>query len=268
MTLPWYDDAGLPKFDNPPVVEAAMAVEFAPLSGLNDQALNRLQKSWLDRYPDLEDHPGTPATPLNSDGAMMFNIAGPGGPRRIWASGRGNGLLVQTQNDRLILNWRKQFSREPYPYFAVLKTEFEKLWDEMGVFIDGDGLLPRSPTLAEYTYVNAVPIEPGESFGEVVLLLGVPAAAVPGTESFTRFQFIRDFKIAEGHPFDGQVFIQGEPQLYGTTRHLVFTVTARVLIGGRPEGPIAGVEAAHALASHTFASIITEEKKAAWGHQS
>jgi uncharacterized protein (TIGR04255 family) len=268
VTLPWYDYATLPKFDHPPVVEAAIAVEFAPLTGLNNAALNRLQKAWTEKFPDLEDRPGTPPTPLHSDGEILFNVTGPDSPRRIWAAGRGNGLLVQTQNDRLILNWRKQFSRGPYVGFDALKSEFSILWEQMGDFVDGEGLLSRSPTLAEYTYVNAVPIEPGESFNQVVLLLGGSGNDVPGSESFTRFQFIRDVAIADGHPFNGQIFIQGEPQLYASSRHLVFTVTARVLVGGRPEGPLEGVVAAHALASHTFASIITPEKKAVWGHQS
>jgi uncharacterized protein (TIGR04255 family) len=264
----WYE-VPLPSFKNPPVIESALAVEFPAVTGLNPAALNRLQKVWEDRYPDLEDRPGTPPTPLHSSGEVLFNFVPQdgGGLRRIWATGRGDGRLVQTQNDRLILNWRKEASKGPYPGFNTLLPEFEKIWNEMGEFMEAAGYLPRSPALAEYTYVNAVPIAPGDSFGDVVLLLTTPGDTVPGVESFTRFQFIRDIHIKDKHPFEGQVFVQGEPQQYANKRQLVFTVTARLLVGGRPEGPIEGLKAAHRLATLTFEAVVPEEKRKAWGQQ-
>ena len=243
-----------------------MAVEFAPIEELDFFGLTRLQSRWDTRYPDLQSVPGAPPTPLHSEGEMTFQITNGEPPRRIWAAGRGDGRLVQTQNDRLILNWRKQFSSEPYPTYAVLAEEFEDLWRSFGTYLQEVDLPPLRPTLMEFTYVNGVSLDAAQSYQDVMSLVGTPKNELPGYELFTRFQFIREIRQADGHPFDGQIFIQGEPQEYNGARHLFFTVTARLAFHEGAD-PLDGLAKARGLASHTFARIITPQTQERWGKE-
>jgi hypothetical protein len=47
----------LPEFDNPPVVEVAIGVQFRPLPGLQGLNLAPLQAVWRDAYPVTQEHP-------------------------------------------------------------------------------------------------------------------------------------------------------------------------------------------------------------------
>ena len=243
-----------------------MALEYPPVPGLDFIKLGRLQSKWEDRYPEISEQPGTPPTPPHSDGEVIFQFFGPGSepPRRIWAAG-DEGRLLQSQNDRLILNWRKLTGTEVYPGYAALRTEFEQAWGDLHDYLSKSQLPEPLPTLAEYTYVNAVPLETGERIDDVVTTVVTPIDELPGEPMFARFQFIRDLTRSEEHPFDAQLHINGEPQKTEAGRRLMFTVTARVLLGERSAEPFAGLDAAHALASHTFARIVTDAKKEQWG---
>jgi uncharacterized protein (TIGR04255 family) len=261
----WYDPNGTPKFERPPVIETAAAIEFVPIEAMDSFALIRLQGVWEDRYPDLQEVPGAPQSPIRNEGALLFQV-GPGGPRRIWAAGRGDGRLVQTQNDRLILNWRKMFSSEPYPGFDTLLPEFEGLWHEEAKYLADSNLPSMTPRLSEYTYVNAVSLDTAHGYPEVVNLIGAAEEKIPGKESFTRFQFIRDVAKSDDDPFEAQIFIQGEPQDYNNAKHLLYTITARTVLA-EGDDPIEGVKAAHALADWTFAGLISEEKQTELGRE-
>ncbi len=261
----WYEDASLPKFENPPVVETAMALEFPIQESLDIFKLSRLQAEWEDRYPDVQEVPGAPPTPQWSDGAMEIQFGIGGGPRRLWATQPDTGLLVQTQNDRLILNWRKAFSRAGYPGYSALRSEYARLWSELEGFLDRSSASPVRPHLAEFTYVNVVPMAETEKVADVVTLLSSEPTEMPGEDRFARFQFIREVAASSDHPFPAQVHISGEPQPTDGGRSLVFTVTARVVLEAGSSAPIEGIDAAHALASHTFDRIIPGSKHVAWG---
>lgn len=113
--------------------------------------------------------------------------------------------------------------------------------------------------------MNVVPLVDGESISDVVALLAKDSSALPGEDRFVRFQFIREIQQSADHPYPAQVHINGEPQLIDGARSLVFTVIARAVLEAGSDDPVLGLDAAHALASHTFDRIITEGKHAAWG---
>lgn len=241
-----------------------MALEYPPITGMDYYRLTRLQSRWESRFPEISDVPGAPPTPQISNGQFMVAMGEV--PRRIWAEAPNSGLLVQTQIDRLILNWRRDQSDHAYPgYFAGLRPEYEQLWSEQAEYLDEVGLSVPRPHLAEFTYVNTVNLDPDDSIADVVTLLQRPQLELPGTDSFGRFQFIRDWSPTEEAPFAGQIHIAGEPQvLPDGMRALIFTIVARVIPQGSV-GPLESLDAAHALASHTFSRIVTESKQAQWG---
>lgn len=265
MAPSWYDPAHLPRFAHPPVVETAMGLEFAPLAGLGFINLTRLQAEWSDRYPNVIEMAGMP--PSSIDLAPQQFTFVPGLPiARIWAEGLSDGLLVQTQNDRLILNWRKAFSEAPYPGYSALRPKYESLLHEFAAFVAANSLGEIVPGTAEYTYVNNVSLAPGESFEDVLSVFSRPDRALPGTPATTRFQFIRTVDQSEdpsGDPFSAQIFVVGEPQSVDGQNVLTMNVTARVLFSTGGD-PMAALDAAHALSSHTFANITAEAKHAEW----
>jgi uncharacterized protein (TIGR04255 family) len=261
----WYDIDGLPSFDNPPVVETAMAIEFPPVEGMDLYRLTRLQSVWEERYPLIESRPGTP--PTATPGPFPGVVVNMGAPiTRMWASGGENGLLVQSQTDRLILNWRKEASASPYPgYFSTLRPEFSGLWAGLLAFLQSSGLPAPQPTVAEYDYVNWVPLEVSDSLADVVSLVRSPEKELPGEDQYGRFEFVRQVTASDEHPFTAQISTTGQPeQRPDGSRQLAFTVVCRAVIGASGDDPLAGLDAAHALAAHTFSRIVTEDKLDQW----
>ena len=243
-----------------------MGIEFGPIAGLDFFKLTRLQSEWEDRYPNMSEQPGIPPAPPMGEGMpmMQFMIGEP--PRRIWAAGSDNGLLIQTQGDRLILNWRKSETTQPYPgYSTSLRNEYSQLWATFKAFLERTGTPLPVPVISEFTYVNSVPLAESDSLHDVLTLVSAPTDEVPGRDTFGRFQFIREVSESATDPFSAQIQISGEPQMGENGRQLAFTVVARVILGARWNEPLAGLDAAHSLASHTFSRIVTRAKQEQWG---
>lgn len=262
VTTDWYDDARLPKFSEPPVSEVAIGLEFPPLAEMDAVKLVRLQDAWSADYPNISEVPGSPPTDLNSGLGPVIQFGDT--PRRIWAAQLDTGLLLQTQNDRLFLNWRRMFSASPYPGYGSIGREFAKRWEQFQASLTQMGLPVPTPHLGEFTYVNTVPLNPDENLADVLTLIADGPSEIPGTDTFGSFQFVREVSDPSA-PFPAQIQVVGQPSQNPEGRVLLFNVTARVLLAGRPEAWSAGIDAAHALASHTFAAIITEPKQKNWG---
>ncbi|MEV7767857.1 TIGR04255 family protein [Microbacterium sp. NPDC086615] len=261
MTTDWYDPSNLPAFDSPPVTETAMAFEFPTLAGMDVIKLVQLQSAWGADYPELSEVPG--ALPTQAAGGDDVFVAFGNEPRRIWAAHPSNGLLLQTQADRLVLNWRKRFTSASYPGYTELRNEFLLRWSQMLDSLSALDLPLPQPHLVEFTYVNNVPLAEGELLSDVLAIIS-NASRLPGDETFGTFQFVREVQPGD-HPFPAQINIQGQPVQAPEGPLLAFRVTARVLVDGDYDAAYLGLDAAHALASHSFAGLVTQKKQEIWG---
>jgi uncharacterized protein (TIGR04255 family) len=261
----WYDRATLPKFRNPPVSETAMAIEFAPIPGFDFIKLLRLQDRWSVEYPKVSEVQGAPPSQMASEGPQTIEFQIFDGPKRIWAENPSTGGLVQTQSDRVVTNWRRLEPALTYPGYKALRAEFERVWSIYHDYVESESLAVPAPFLSEFTFVNVVPVEPEDTLADLVTLIREPDDEVPGRDTFGRFQFIRGIERSETHPFDVQIQINGGPMPPSEEgRRVNLSVVARVVLAERGNEPMAGLDAAHALASQTFARIITPAKRKAW----
>jgi uncharacterized protein (TIGR04255 family) len=244
-----------------------MGLEFAPLPGMGFLSLAKLQSRWSDIYPTLQEMPGVPPSATESAPPQFTFVQGFPAVR-VWAEDRTKGLLVQSQSDRLILNWRKAFSDDPeYPGYDALRPKYEFVLNELHGFVRDEGLGSLVPGSAEYTYVNNVELLDGQNIEDVLAVFARPDRELPGTPATTRFQLVRIIEPSDGpdgHPFAAQILVVGEPQLIGERNVLTMNVTSRVLFATGGD-PLEAIDAAHALSSHTFANLTTVSKQAEWG---
>lgn len=264
--MPWYEEGSTPRYARPPVVETAIAVQFPPVVGLTMIPLVRLQDAWRARFPRLSEHPGTlpePTTIAPEAGPILqFGPA----PVRIWAEQDETGLLVQTQADRLVLNWRAPSSTGPYPHYEKLRDEFERLWSEFLTRLDGEGLPLPEPQRVDFTYVNDISLHDHEAFEDVITFIEPSETRLPGTPSMTRFQVLRAIERDAENPFTAQIWISGEPQFGPNGRSLQLNITTAIL-GVSPGELWHALDVAHALGGHTFAAATTTIKQQEWDRQ-
>jgi uncharacterized protein (TIGR04255 family) len=256
----------LPHFDSPPVIETAMGIEFAPLPALGFLNLTKLQSVWADRFPNVSEQPALPSTIDLSAGPRLQLLQGAPGVR-AWAESMPgtNGLLVQTQSDRLVLNWRKAFSADGrYPGYASLRASFKQVWGELVDFVAANSLGVLAPTSAEYTYVNHVNLDANEFIEDALTIMTRPESELPGVPASAQFQVIRMVQESPSDPFTAQVQITGAPQAIDGHTVLAMNVTTKALFATGGD-PLAALDAAHALSSHTFFNITTDEKHRDWG---
>ncbi len=148
-----------PSFADPPLLEVALAVEFAPLAEFGATVMSDLARRWSGRYPRVQEHPPLPpnmAIDFPASGAgMMVSVGAP--QIRLWLLTESEDRLVQVQRDRLIVNWRSSSDEGIYPrYKDSLRPEFENDFEELRLFLRERSLPPPRVISTEVTYVNAL----------------------------------------------------------------------------------------------------------------
>lgn len=116
--------AGLPDFDDPPLIEVVLSVQFEALAPIEFvDVLASFRSRLRDRYPQTEQHPPLPPA------FEIFGVPAPGAPRlqiqlqtvpdlpRFWLLNEAGTEIIQLQNDRFVHNWRKVGSGDAYPRY-------------------------------------------------------------------------------------------------------------------------------------------------------
>lgn len=152
----------LPKFDNPPVVETVMGVQFAPLANLSNAHIGWYWKECLrTRWTKVEQ-----TTPLADQfetfgeerswvrPGIRIGIRPQSEPDRLQIIQDDDERMVQVQRTRFICNWRKRGST--YPSYEALRKEFDERFDRFVSFAKSAGLGEPEPNQWEMTYVNHI----------------------------------------------------------------------------------------------------------------
>lgn len=160
-------DPSLPDFDEPPVVEVVLSIQFEPISGLTTAHVGLLWQRYRDRLSVIEEHPpllpqsehfGPPSPP-------RVNVAIEDKPPtpRVWFLNEQKTELVQVQNDRFAHNWRKVGRGQAYPRYENIRDRFREEVSGFEQFVDDENLGTLSVSQCELTYVNH--IEQSETWG-------------------------------------------------------------------------------------------------------
>lgn len=175
----------LPDYEDPPVVETVLGVEFAPLKwSIPDFGL--FWSTIRDEYPRVEVEPpiGSQIEKFGPDAQLPAQptielIKTP--PVRCHFFDRSGTRLLQVQNDRFIHNWRKTGPKEQYPHYENIRPIFEKEWNRFCAFLAERELGAPEILQCEVTYVNHLERGKGwQNFGDLAGIIPCWSCAAPG----------------------------------------------------------------------------------------
>lgn len=261
----------LPEFDNPPVAEVSIGVQFRPLVGLHGLALAPLRERWRTSYPTVEEQPALVPAIEGAPSAMpqLQLSVGPLPPVRQLFLNESRTELVQVQPDRLLVNWRAGDPPADYPRYGHMRDSFERQFTDVAQFVAEENLGRLEITQAELSYINVFQTgrddlgradwflkgwsgTAGHHLGEpeqlrVTLTFLVPGIGQPPVRLY--------MEISPAQK------VSGEPVLF-------FTLTVRGNPGGRSlSESLKFLDEAHEHLVRSFAELTEESMHEAWGRR-
>jgi uncharacterized protein (TIGR04255 family) len=167
----------LPNFVHPPLTEVALSMQFEELSNFRVIHLGALWEEFSkSAFPLNEEQPPVPKTfellgvPQVSAGPQFELLNVPPMPRYLFLSSESS-FIIQVQQDRFTVNWRRRSLDDVYPRFEAVLEKFDELAKKFQGFLSREKLGDIRVNQAEVTYVNR--IETAELPGQVDRIVSV-----------------------------------------------------------------------------------------------
>ena len=153
-----------PSFENPPVIETVLGVQFDRLEGFRNAHLGAFWKTLEADWVNLADAPTLePAFEEFGEGQVWGALGQlkltqyPSS--RLQIRNEAADRMIQLQNGRLHYNWLRQSEESEglYPRYRILRPEFDDVLRQFQEFLANEQLGPFSPNQWEVTYVNHLP---------------------------------------------------------------------------------------------------------------
>ena len=156
------DSPSLPDYENPPVVETVLGVQFDRLSRVKNAHLGVFWKSLdANEWPTISEAPPIPPQFEQFEEtaawarALQLKLArDPAGRLQIWNT--DDDRAIQVQGDRLHFN-RLRRERTKFPPHEKVQDEFVSVLDRFKRFVAEEGLGEVQPNQWEVTYVYQIP---------------------------------------------------------------------------------------------------------------
>jgi len=262
-----------PDYANPPVVELVLGVQFAPLSKLTTGHYglfwNSLGVEWAnpaDAIPIEDQFELFDQVQWADPGVMQVRVQPIRLPGRLTLEHRDQHRLLQLQQSRFHLNWRKRHAF--YPSYRLLISEFEEMYSRFERFIDKAEVGKLVPNQWELTYVDAFPQgeywqSPSDWSTFLPGLFGTlrPADGLALERRAAEWSF-------EIQPRKGRLHVttQTGRTSDGEQLSLLLQMTARGPIGrGGVESLRQGLDIGHESTVGTFLRVTSAEVKSRWG---
>ena len=150
----------LPDYKNPPVIEVACGISFETIEKFRGQHLGLFWQKVRNKFPLCEHAPRLGFNPQRLD----FENYLP----RMWFINEAQNMLIQLQDDKFFLNWRRMQQEEAYPRYNRIIKAFETNLGIFQKFLEEEKLESVNPKKCELTYINHIPQSEGwESLGDI-----------------------------------------------------------------------------------------------------
>jgi uncharacterized protein (TIGR04255 family) len=142
-------------FANPPVVETAFAVVFAPIKSWSLLHYGLLWDRYRKVYPFSEVKLPTGSVQIEGiDLALGQNVDLRALPLRCWFVDASKNQLIQVQNNAFIRNWRKMDEPLHYIHYDEFRPLFVEDWATYKRFLLDEQLPQPEVWQCEVTYIN------------------------------------------------------------------------------------------------------------------
>jgi uncharacterized protein (TIGR04255 family) len=162
--------ANLPQWENPPLDEVAISVQFNDIPGFKAVHYGLLAERFrifgLTQYEDK--------APINPSFEVFGKRVAPVQFQlqavdallpRVWYMSEDKHRLVQVQPDKFVYNWRKVEGAGDYPRFdKVVLPEFLERCQAFEVFVAEQRLPALALSQCELSYFNIIEVEEGETY--------------------------------------------------------------------------------------------------------
>jgi uncharacterized protein (TIGR04255 family) len=232
----------LPDFENPPVVETVLSVQFEGIAKLRTARLGVLWDRFRARFPRTEERPPldpvferfneTPRVRLGLQVQSMESFPIP----RLWFLTEQENEMIQVQPDRFIKNWRKKGPGEQYPRYETVRASFERDFTLFEQFLADNQLDSARINQCEVTYVNHIVAGEGwqsfEEFDRVFTSWQPVPDAMPGRPEDIRFHCRFVIPGESGQPV-GRLHVDVQPAFrkHDDMPMYVLHLTARGQVG-------------------------------------
>lgn len=274
-----------PDFENPPVVEVALAVQFERMAGFRYVHQGLLWQRFADTFPHVEDHAAleqlveTFGVPEGRRLAVQL-ISGNVAPAvRSWLLNETRTELLQIQPDKLVHNWRKigpgVDEASQYPRYEHIRQQFGDELKIFCAFVEDFDLGDFAPNQCEITYINHIVAGDGwdhhNQIGNISSFLKEDRRTISGLEmenlKVDSRYIIRD---AEQNPI-GRLHISLQPAFRKVDEKPMFILT--LVARGKPdesssEGVMRFLDHGRSLIVHGFVDVTTSGMHAVWGRKS
>jgi uncharacterized protein (TIGR04255 family) len=271
-------NGSLPDYENPPVIETVLGVQFNQLANFSNAHLGAFWKA-LDAidWPTVVDAPPLPIQYEAFDDAALWTRAGirisQDAACRLKVTNAASDRMIQIQNSRLHLNWLGK-GGGPYPRYTSTLREFKAILTRFSRFLSDEAIGEFHPNQWEITYVNEIPKDsiwttPADwKFFKPLGGLPTIEGVIEGESFDGRWHFVLPEKRGRLHAEwqFGKDFSEGKES--GGQVSVRLTLTARGPIGESDQwadSVFAGLDLGHATIVRTFKELMTDEANLFWG---
>ncbi|MGI8760942.1 MAG: TIGR04255 family protein [Jatrophihabitantaceae bacterium] len=258
-------------FDAPPVAEVALSIQTTPVPRLQTADMSVFWDRFLRaEYPHTQDQPAAPPMieRFDSDALMPSVVFGFGGPLgRQWYLSEDQTQLVQLQNDRLVVNWRR-LSSQGYPHYKTLRENIERIARQWSDYLEVEGFQAQKVVQAEVTYINQLPVEePLSSLSDLGALFAALRPEWPAQMGRPELvQLEQRFVVDAPGEKRARMYLAVAPAILEAGHN---GLTINLVVRGAPadtslEGVLAWLDFAHNQVVNSFADITTSAMRQKW----
>jgi uncharacterized protein (TIGR04255 family) len=267
--------AGLPDFENPPLTEVALSIQFEALSPIEFVDLGPLWSGLVGRYPNVEQHPPlAPAFEIfgmpPAAATLQFQLSAMPDVPRFWFVNEAGTEVLQIQPDRFIHNWRKVGEGEQYPRYERIRRTFLSEFSRLSRIIENRHAKTPTPNQCEVTYVNQVPITDANTsvIQKTLAILRIPDDFPAGSSEDAGMQIRFVLPGQDGRPI-GRLIVQAGSAV---TPKGVPVFQLMLTVRGRPFTPdLTGarqfMDMGRKVIVESFAALTTEQMHKVWGRR-
>jgi uncharacterized protein (TIGR04255 family) len=257
----------LPDFGSPPLDEVFVGVQFAPPQNYTSVFSSDVWGLFKKSYPVVQEHPALEPSfetfgGSNPQSGVQFRF-GTGPLRgRLWFISNEQDHLIQFQEDRFLLNWRKRPKLQAYPHFEGIADSFEKHLSSLQGLFETSLKTRLDINQAEVTYVNLIPVAKYYEAGDLFRIWGFERIDIENLN----LHFNEVVHSADGKPYARLLHeLQTVVTTDGKEKALRLTLTFR----GRPAGnqiadAISFIRAGRERIVTRFSELTTEKAHLIW----